>query len=138
MREEEIRALLDAAHAARKHAYAPYSGFSVGAALRTETGDIYTGCNIENGSYGATVCAERVALGAAIAAGERKFCALAVVGGHGDAEASEPCFPCGICRQVLSELCAGEMPVYLEGKDGVKAYALHELLPHAFSLEERE
>lgn len=133
----DARALLDAAHGVRERAHAPYSGFAVGAALLAENGKIYLGCNIENGSYGATVCAERVALGAALADGARTFEALAVVGSPVGERASSPCFPCGICRQVLFELCDASMPVYLEGKDGVVTHTVGELLPYAFSLEER-
>ena len=134
MANEEIRELLDAAHAARARAYAPYSGFSVGAALLGRNGKIYTGCNIENASYGGTVCAERVALGAAVADGVREFWAIAIVGGRTDEETREPCLPCGICRQVLSEFCPGHFPVYLEDTAGVVSYRLDELLPHSFAL----
>lgn len=134
MANAEIRALLDAAHAARARAYAPYSHFFVGAALLGRNGRIYTGCNIENASFGATLCAERVALGAAVADGERDFWAIAIVGGREGEEAREPCLPCGICRQVLSEFCMGELPVYLEGDEGVAVYRLDELLPHSFAL----
>jgi len=134
----DARALLDAAHAARENAYAPYSKFLVGAAIATRDGRVFTGCNIENASYGGTLCAERVALGAAVASGEREFAAIAIVGGRAGARASAPCFPCGICRQTLSELCRGDMPVYLEGKDGVEEYALSSLLPHAFASEDMQ
>ena len=90
--------LVEAAWAAREHAYAPYSNFPVGAALLVEDGRIFAGCNVENLSYGLTNCAERVAIGAAVAAGARGFLAVVVV-----AETKEPISPCGACRQVLAE-----------------------------------
>lgn len=126
-------ALMAAARAARKHAYAPYSGFSVGAAVIAEDGRIYVGCNVENASYPATVCAERVAALSAIAAGARRILAVAVVGGHGERE--EVCTPCGVCRQVLSEFADGAMPILFIGEDGVVEATLAELLPAGFSLK---
>jgi len=120
--------LLNAALDARLKAYAPYSKFLVGAAVRAESGKIYTGCNIENASYGLTVCAERNALFAAVGAGERKFTALCVVG---DTEA--PISPCGACRQVMAEF---KVPCIILAnlKGDVKEYTLEELLPLGFSL----
>ena len=120
--------LLEAALVARERAYAPYSKFLVGAAVRAESGKIYTGCNIENASYGLTVCAERNALFAAVGAGERKFTALCVVG---DTEA--PISPCGACRQVMAEF---KVPcIILANLQGdVKEYTLEELLPYGFTL----
>jgi len=91
-------ALLDAAWKARDHAYAPYSKFAVGAALIADDGQIFTGCNVENLSFGLTICAERVAIGAAVAAGVRSFSGIAVV-----ADTQVPVSPCGACRQVLVE-----------------------------------
>ena len=134
----DARELLEAAQEARKNAYAPYSGFLVGAALAARDGRVFVGCNVENASYGGTLCAERVALGAAVASGARELCAIAIVGGAEGTDPTEPCFPCGICRQVLSELCDGEMPVYLAGEGGVQTYLLRDLLPHAFALKEDE
>ncbi len=90
--------LLEAARAARDNAYARYSGFKVGAALRGASGRIYVGCNVENATYGATICAERSAISAMIVAGETSFVAVAVY-----TEADEPAMPCGLCRQVLHE-----------------------------------
>ena len=111
---------------AREAAYAPYSGFRVGAALLAESGKIYTGCNFENASFGAGTCAERVALGSAIAAGERKFRAICV-------SAERIVTPCGICRQALSEF--GDMEVFCQNADGkMKRFMLSELLPEAFEL----
>ena len=120
--------LLNAALEARLKAYAPYSKFLVGAAVRAESGKIYTGCNIENASYGLTVCAERNALFAAVGAGERKFTALCVVG---DTEA--PISPCGACRQVMAEFKVPRI-ILANLKGDVKEYTLEELLPLGFSL----
>ncbi|MBQ9763120.1 MAG: cytidine deaminase [Phascolarctobacterium sp.] len=120
--------LLNAALEARLKAYAPYSKFFVGAAVRAESGKIYTGCNTENASYGLTVCAERNALFAAVGAGERKFTALCVVG---DTEA--PISPCGACRQVMAEFKVPRI-ILANLKGDVKEYTLEELLPLGFSL----
>lgn len=122
-------ALLDAAEAARAQAHAPYSGFRVGAALLCDDGTIQPGCNVENASYGATICAERVAVGAAIATGHRRFQAIAVAGPAGAAPS-----PCGICRQVLSEFSPdGALRVVLRAADGaVRETTLAALLPDAF------
>ena len=120
--------LLEAALAARERAYAPYSKFLVGAAVRAESGKIYTGCNVENASYGLTVCAERNALFNAVGAGERKFNALCVVG-----DTEEPISPCGACRQVMAEF---KVPCIILAnlKGDVKEYTLEELLPLSFNL----
>ena len=120
--------LLEAALAARERAYAPYSKFLVGAAVRAESGKIYTGCNIENASYGLTVCAERNALFSAVGAGERKFTALCVVG-----DTEEPISPCGACRQVMAEFKVPRI-ILANLKGDVKEYTLEELLPLSFNL----
>lgn len=127
MNEEIKRELLRAAAEARENAYAPYSKFKVGAAILASSGKIYAGANFENASFGAGVCAERVALGTALAAGEREFAAIACVG-----EGSIT--PCGICRQSLAEF--GDMPVICATPDGtnIREYKLSELLPVSFSL----
>ena len=115
-----------------ENAYAPYSGYLVGAALLTETGKVYTGCNVENASFSATNCAERTAVFKAISEGERRFSAIAVVGGKGGSITGFfP--PCGVCRQVLMEFCSAEMPVYLTDGNIVKTTTVGELLPHGFS-----
>lgn len=120
---------------ARESAYAPYSGFLVGASLRCESGKIYSGCNVENGSYSLGICAERNAVFQAIAAGERKFRILCIAGGRTEAEAREvPCVPCGACLQVLSEFCGPDFPILLA--DGV--HKLSDFLPRAFQLEMME
>src|ERR1700748_973324 len=110
MSEEE--ALISAARAARENAHAPFSNFRVGAALRAQSGRIYTGCNIENASYGLTCCAERVAIFKAISEGAREFDAMAVVG---DTDRLTP--PCGACRQIIWEFC-GDIPVILANLQG--------------------
>ncbi len=119
--------LLDAARTARAGAYVPYSLYPVGAALVCGSGRIYDGCNIENAAYGATMCAERTAVFAAYAAGEREFVALAVI-----AASDRPVPPCGVCRQVLVEL-APDMPVLLANTNGDTHHTTpRELLPGAF------
>ncbi len=124
--------LIDAATAARQNAYAPYSQFTVGAALLGDNGVVYTGCNVENASYGLTCCAERVALYCAIAAGVQRFEALCIVGGNVGENAEASCMPCGICRQALAEFCGDDFPIVFANGDTV---TLGELLPHAFRLE---
>lgn len=123
--------LLAAASAARRRAYAPYSHFAVGAALLTEDGRVFAGCNVENHSYSLTCCAERGALMQAVAAGVRRFVAVAVVGGPEGEEPSAPCYPCGACREVLGEFCDPATPVYLTGE----STTLGDLLPKMFTLE---
>lgn len=115
------------------NAYAPYSGYKVGAALLTADGTVYTGCNIENAAYSPSVCAERVAFFNAISHGERNFTAIAVAGGNdGQIEGAFP--PCGVCRQVMAEFCPPEFKVLVvTGTDSFKKYTLSELLPEAFT-----
>lgn len=126
-------ALVEAAAEARTHSYSPYSHFRVGAALLTKSGKVYSGCNVESISYTPTICAERVAIGAAIAAGEApgSFSAIAVVG-----DDPQPSTPCGVCRQVLSELAPGIIVIMAsapEKSSGRLVLTIDELLPHAFS-----
>lgn len=128
--------LLQHALEARTRAYAPYSKFAVGSALLDSSGGIHYGCNVENGAFGPTNCAERTALFRAIADGVPRggFLAIAVV-----ADTPGPCTPCGICRQVLSELCAPDMPVIMSNLQGdTTVMHVAELLPGAFALEGTE
>ncbi len=127
--------LIDAARTARKRAYAPYSGYRVGAAIATKSGRVFIGCNVENASHGAGICAERSAVAQMVAAGESSPVACAVV-----TEGGRPGSPCGICRQVLSEF-ARDMPIALVG-DGAsrgkrRDTTLATLLPDAFRLKKR-
>ncbi len=122
------RALVDAAKAAREHAYAPYSAFTVGAAILAEDGSVFTGCNVENASYPMTICAEQAALAAAIASGHRRFSAIAVAGPAGN---KLP--PCGGCRQVLAEF-APELTVLYGDGETFETASLSELLPAQFEL----
>lgn len=120
--------LIRAAMKGRKNAVVPYSGFAVGAALLTKGGTVYMGCNIENGAFSPTLCAERVAFGSAIAAGERDFHAIAVIGGE-----EEYCYPCGVCRQVMAEFCDDDFRIVAaKNEHDFVSISLGELLPCAF------
>lgn len=133
MTKEQKESLIAAAFQAREKAYVPYSHFAVGAAVLTPQGRIFAGCNIENASYGATVCAERTAIFRAVSEGERSITGIAITGGR-EGEAPEGfAYPCGICRQVLKEF-AGEKLTVLVAKSQreYEAYTLEELLPHGF------
>lgn len=123
-------ALIEAARLAREAAHAPYSGFKVGAAVLTIDGAIYSGCNVENTSYGLTTCAEQNAVAAAVAGGMQpgQLKAVAIV-----ADTAEPCTPCGACRQVLLEFACEDSKVFASNIAGeVKKFELNELLPDAF------
>lgn len=120
---DQLRA---AAEAARAQAYCPYSGFAVGAALEAADGRVFVGCNVENASYGVTLCAERAALAAAVAAGVREFRRIAIVASSDPAVA-----PCGICRQALAEFGAA-LQVEAYGPAGARRWTLADLLPDAF------
>ena len=134
MRDQEEK-LLRAAAEARKQAYCPYSGYAVGAAVLTEEGDIISGCNVENASYGLSNCGERTAIFKAVSQGAKKIKAVAITG------AGEMPYPCGACRQVMAEFAESrEMPVYVAlvsetGEiDKIERYTLEQLLPHSFTL----
>ena len=124
--------LIELAIEARKMAYAPYSNHRVGAALVGKSGKIYTGCNVENAAYSPTNCAERTAIFKAVSEGEREFTAIAIVGGVGDS-LSELCAPCGVCRQVLSEFCSGELRIVMGTPDKITVSTLAQILPYSFS-----
>jgi len=127
----DLDGLLEAARQVREHAYAPYSRFLVGAAI-SAGGHTFIGANLENASYGVSICAERSAVAAMVAAGERRIDAVVVVSG-GD---GPPASPCGACRQVLSEFAGPDVPVMSQHVDGRRAgWTMGELLPAAFSLD---
>lgn len=121
--------LVEAARAARRRAYAPYSRYAVGAAVLTRSGRIYTGCNVENAVYGATVCAERVAIWKAVSEGEREFTALAVVTVNGGS-------PCGICRQVMAEFAPDLRVVIADEHRILRVTHVADLLPDRFAAED--
>lgn len=124
--------LIGAATDAMKSAYAPYSGFFVGAALLCESGEVYTGCNVENASYGACNCAERTAVFKAVSEGKAKHKGIAIVGGKGG-DITSFCAPCGICRQVMAEFAADDFFVLLYDGKKTEKLLLSELLPHSFT-----
>lgn len=119
---------------AREKAYAPYSHFAVGAALLTKDGQVFTGCNIENASYGATNCAERTAIFKAVSEGCKEFAKIAIVGGKTGEEITEYAYPCGVCRQVMAEFCdVKEMTVLIaKSENDFVEKKLDELLPLSF------
>ena len=124
--------LIDAAKKVRRRAYAPYSGYHVGAALLDDTGQVHSGCNLENSAFPEGVCAEANAIGAMVAAGGKTIVAIAAVGGRDEIEA---CTPCGGCRQKILEFADGETRVLLIGDDdGIESYSIEELLPASFRL----
>lgn len=126
--KEELVAL---AKEAMQHAYAPYSGYKVGAALLCADGTVYQGCNIENASYGPTNCAERTAFFKAVYDGHRDFVAIAVCGGK-DGVITGAFPPCGVCRQVMREFCRDDFVIHMIGLDTVESRTLAELLPFSF------
>ena len=144
MKQEIIKLLIEEAAKARNMAYAPYSKYLVGAALVVPSGRIYTGCNVENASYGLTNCAERTAIFKAVSEGQRHIDAIAIVGGPLIPEETEGAFkpsgeyafPCGACRQVLSEFLPESGDIYIivaNGVDDYKVFTLSELIPYTFN-----
>ena len=133
--EKEIQELISRALEARKNAYAPYSDFRVGAALLSDSGEIYTGCNIENSAYTPTNCAERTAFFKAVSEGVRSFRAICIAGGPGEREPEELCPPCGVCRQVMLEFCGPEFEVILAvNGQQYEVYTLDRLAPMGFRM----
>ena len=128
--------LIKAAITAAQNSYSPYSNFKVGAALLTDDGKVYLGCNIENAAYGPSNCAERTAIFKAVSEGHKKFKAIAIVGGlNGNFEKFAT--PCGICRQVMSEFCDKDFKIIVGNKNlEYEVYTLADLLPHSFELED--
>ncbi|MEA2174325.1 MAG: cytidine deaminase [Blastocatellia bacterium] len=127
--EEAEQTLINAAQAARERAVTPFSNFRVGAAVETEDGKIYTGCNIESASYGLTVCAERVAIWKALSEGERRFKRIAVVA---DTDQLTP--PCGTCRQIIWEFCRDATVIFANLRGETESFRMSELLPRAFDV----
>ena len=125
------RELINIAVEASGKAYAPYSNFTVGAALECEDGSVYTGCNIENASYGCTNCAERTAVFKAVSEGNRRFRRIAVY-----ADSDNYCMPCGVCRQVLNEFSPELEVLSVRGDGRYVSYSLKELLPRSFSMSD--
>lgn len=120
--------LFNAAHGVQAHAYAPYSRFKVGAALLTETGSIFTGCNVENAAYPVGTCAEAGAIAAMVAAGERRIASIMIVG-----DGEELVTPCGACRQRIREFSSGDVAIHVGGPEGLRrSFTLEELLPYSF------
>ena len=131
--QPDDRALYEAAVKMRERSYAPYSRFRVGAALLAKDGTVWTGCNIENASYGACNCAERTAFFKAVSEGEKHFSAIAIAGGPEGAETLDFCPPCGICRQVMEEFCGQDFRIILGNSAGeLKVLTMAELLPYGF------
>ena len=124
--------LMELAKEAMTHAYAPYSGFKVGAALLCADGTVYQGCNIENASYTPTICAERTAFFKAVYDGHRDFSAIAVCGGK-NGVITDIFPPCGVCRQVMREFCEDDFILYLIGPEGFETVTLSQILPYSFS-----
>lgn len=126
--------LIEKAFSMLKFSYAPYSHFTVGAALLCKNGKIFGGCNIENAAYGPSNCAERTAVFKAVSEGEKDFEAICIVGGH-EGIVKDFCPPCGVCRQVMREFCTPDFKIILaKSADEFKIFTLAELLPESFSL----
>ena len=123
--------LMQKAVDASKNSYSPYSKFAVGACVQMDDGSVYTGCNFENSSFGMTICAERNAIGSAVADGKRKIKAVAIYSPN-----QQKCFPCGACRQVIHEFCDNDedVDIILKNDDKLEVFTLAQLLPESFSL----
>ncbi len=135
-KDADAALLVQAALDARKNAYVPYSHYAVGASLLTQEGEIISGCNIENASYGAANCAERTAFFRAVSQGKRRFLAIAVAGGMEGEAPVDYAYPCGICRQVMREFCSDDFRVIVaRAVDDFREYRLAELLPFGFGGE---
>jgi len=135
--EDRKKELAAKALAMRSYSYVPYSRFRVGAALLAKDGRIFTGCNIGNGAYTPSNCAERTAVFKAVSEGAREFEAIAIAGGTEGAEELDYCPPCGVCRQVLREFCSPDFPIYLvKSETEIREYTLAQLLPEGFGPEE--
>lgn len=132
--KEMVEHLIEKAMQARELSYSPYSGYQVGAALLTEDGKIFTGCNIENAAYSPTNCAERTAFFKAVSEGERDFRAIAIVGGPRDEEITQYAYPCGVCRQVMMEFCDPKTfrIIVAKSKSEYEIRTLQEFLPNGF------
>ena len=132
--EDFIRELLiKEAIMARKNSYCPYSGYAVGACVQTADGRNFSGCNMENASYGLTICAERIAIGKAISEGARRIVAIAIAGGKKDADVLDEAFPCGACRQVLREFGSDDMQIIVaKSESEYRIFTLGELYPESF------
>lgn len=127
----DYKKLVEMAYEAMEFAYVPYSKFNVGAALLTKSGKIYTGCNVECASFGATNCAERTAIFKAVSEGEREFAAIAIV-----SRTKDITYPCGICRQVISEFADGDMDIILAKDMDYKVFKFSEIFPYTFDKSE--
>ena len=127
------KALVDAAVSAREKAYSPYSSFCVGAALLCADGEVIIGANVENSSYGGTICAERVALTSAVVNGKSDFVAIAIVGAPRGENIGAFCAPCGICRQFMTEFCDKNFEILLYDGKEIRIYTLEKILPAAFT-----
>jgi len=127
----DYQKLVEMAYEAMEKAYVPYSNFNVGAALLTKSGKVFTGCNVECASYGATNCAERTAIFKAVSEGEQEFAAIAIV-----SRTMDITYPCGICRQVISEFADGDMDIVLAKGKEYKVFKLSEMMPYSFDKSE--
>lgn len=128
----DSRELMSYAVEAMSRSYSPYSGFRVGAALLTDDGQIYTGCNIENAAFTPTVCAERVAIFKAVSDGKTSFSKIAVAGGSSGSVKSFT-YPCGVCRQVMREFCGGDFVIAVTDGTDIREHTLDEIMPYSFS-----